>query len=83
MLREESESRFPIRGGSEVADWYEPKPVNNGGIAWEGANPLCRHIGIYCTKWSNPYPDKQVLSIRAVTAGTEAVPGIIAITGEE
>ncbi len=78
-----SESRFPIRGGSEVADWYEPKPVNNGAIAWEGANPLCRHIGIYCTKWSNPYPDKQVLSIRAVTAGTEAVPGIIAITGEE
>ena len=54
----------------------------NGSIVAETAKPNGVRIGAYVTGWKNPHPEKPVRSIRAVSAGADAVPIVIGITAE-
>ena len=74
-----SEVRFTITGGAQNSDWYDPKAISDGYIAWEGANPAAPRIGLYCTSWKNLNPEKTIKNIKVVSACAEAVPCIVAI----
>lgn len=75
--------KFPVRGKQEIADWVGNLPISNGAIAWEGVKSNGIPIGAYATCWSNPEPDKELRSLKAVNSRGETVPIIIAVTGEE
>ncbi len=77
-----STADIPIEGGKECADWVGNTPVANGSIVAETAKPNGVRIGAYVTGWKNPHPEKPVRSVRAVSAGADAVPIVIGITAE-
>ena len=60
----------PIVYGQDVRDWWnwdKPVEVTRGKEAWTGQNAFSRqqnqNIHLYLTTWSNPHPEKKVLSI--------------------
>lgn len=55
-------------------------PSNDAKIAWSGTNPYVP-IAIYLMKWENPKPELEIESIQMVSARTNAVPVLLAITG--
>jgi len=59
------------------------QPLENGIVAWTGANPSTKSQGqilrLYLSSYDNPQPDVQVTSIDYVSAMTEAAPFLVAM----
>ncbi len=73
---------IPIHKGKEINNWWFPSEIPDAKIAWKGRNLVRSPIAVYCYRWENSYPGKEIVSIDIISANTNAVPGIIAITGE-
>ena len=82
---------IPIVYGEDVRDWFfveGEKGVTRGKVAWEGDNDRAKQVGarlrLYVTSWTNPKPDKKVVSIDYVSrkGDTVAAPVCVAITVE-
>ena len=81
---------IPIVYGEDVRDWWnwdKPAEVTRGKIAWTGKNAFSRQqnesIHIYLTTWTNPHPQKKIVSFDYVCTGTSAAsPFCIAISLE-
>lgn len=72
-----SESAFVY--GRDIGAWWGPSPLPLGRLAWEGVNHSSP-VGLYLFAWINPYPDKEIDTIRLVSANTSAVPVIVGAT---
>jgi hypothetical protein len=78
----------PVRCGLHVADWFgPPQDLGAGEAAWVGQTysldfkdqrPCC----LYAMRWTNPYPDRVIQSLDLVGQDTDAVPVVVAVSGE-
>lgn len=85
---------YPLISGINIGDWWDPVtlPEARPGVVVE--NSMGHQIGTFVTCWKNPHPEKiitrlDVLSLDArqgeqydFANATEAVPVLIAVTGE-
>jgi hypothetical protein len=87
-----SKQGIPIIYGEDVRDWYfndgEPGP-SRAKTVWKGDNEVATKIGshlrVYLTTWTNPKPDKKVLTIDFTSDKSEtlAAPFCISMSTEE
>ncbi len=75
-----SELKIPLVSGKNIRGWWNPRRPENGKLAWSGKNAQAK-IGVYCWKWDNLYPEKEIKSIDVKTQGM--LLGTIAMTGEK
>ena len=73
---------IPVDNDSEVSGWWDPKEIPNAKIAFETNNLVSSNVGLYCHLWKNPKPDIKIKSIGIISSKKNAVPAIVAITGE-
>jgi len=52
----------------------------NSSWAWQETGVTCGTVGLICTKWPNPSPNKSIRTIDFVSLETGAVPGLFGIT---
>jgi RNA polymerase sigma factor (sigma-70 family) len=87
------ETRFGIRQGDEVLDWWEwprapiKRPTGtNTVVAWTGSNPAAEHQGarvrLFDTVFVNPHPEKEIQSIDYDSAMAVSAPFMVALTIE-
>jgi beta-galactosidase len=79
----------PVRCGLHVADWFgPPQDLGASEAAWVGQTysldfkdqrPCC----LYAMRWTNPYPDRVIQSLDLVGQDTDAVPVVVAVSGEK
>jgi hypothetical protein len=84
--------KIPIKAHDEITDGVSAGNFSFCGLGNPDAKVACiykvspryKKCGFYCFRWKNPNPDKLIVSIDITTAMNtgEAVPAIIAITGE-
>ncbi len=68
-----------VKNNVQVADWWSDSTVLPGArIAWSGSNPV-HPVSIYMQEWSNPYPAREIRSIRI--RGGSPVAFVLAVTG--
>ena len=78
----------PIQYGMHVRDWmfweYEPVGDQQSKMAWVGSNAESRLVQaglrLYHTPLSNPYPDREVLSLDYVSDQSECRPFLLGMT---
>jgi len=75
-----SKLKIPLVSGKNIRGWWNPRRPENGKLAWSGKNAQAK-IGVYCWKWENPDPKKEIKSIDVKTQGM--LLGTIAMTGEK
>ncbi|MCX7847732.1 MAG: hypothetical protein N2595_06875 [bacterium] len=72
-----TQERIFIRKNHEINLWWgisdapahhEPDPVDRSTtrVAWRGANGQWANVGMHMFGWNNPFPEKPVVSIRAL-----------------
>ena len=87
------ESRFDIRQGNEVLDWWGwprapiKRPTDaNTVVAWTGSNPAAEHQGaqvrLFDTAFVNPHPEKEIQSMDYTSAMAASAPFMVALTIE-
>ncbi len=69
--------RVWVRPGHEIGPWWGPTDApdlrrsndtidrSTTRLAWRGANPSWKDVGIYMFGWNNPHPERPVVAIRA------------------
>ncbi len=77
-----SSEELPVLWKHDIGGWWKPNPISNGKIAHESSNAVCRHIGLYCGRLTNPKPKREISSMDIYSADDNAVPAIVAITIE-
>ena len=75
-----SVAKIPVLKGVHIKDWVNPMRMSKGDIAWKGMSMRFKNIGIYASKFKNPYPKKKVNSIDIISACVKGIPGIIAVS---
>jgi hypothetical protein len=81
---------IPVLYGRDVRTIWQldedSKPGDRGVVAWRGTNPaiarLNGHLRLYRSTFDNPRPEAEVQSIDVVSALTQCVPFLIALTVE-
>jgi hypothetical protein len=82
---------IPVVYGKDVRDWWfngKSPGVSRGKVVWKGDNELTKtkkyQIRLYAMTWTNPHPNKKVISIDFSRVGKSvAAPFCVAITMEE
>ncbi|MDQ0288686.1 beta-galactosidase [Oligosphaera ethanolica] len=77
-----SSSEIPIRQAVEIQDWHRKKVPRNAKIALETSNSDV-NVQLFCYKWANPHPDKELVSLDVLSTETGSVPAVVAITAEQ
>ncbi|HBE01958.1 MAG TPA: glycoside hydrolase family 2, partial [Spirochaetia bacterium] len=75
-------AEIPITYGNEISGWWSPQIIPNAKIAFEAANTFSKRVGVYCYRWENPKPKMIIKAIDIISAKNNAVPVVLAITGE-
>ena len=82
----EQETLEMIRGVNSH-DWCnETHAFTDKNSVWgwtANEKPACEHAGLITTKWDNPYPNVEIVSIDMISLETAAVPIITAVTLSE
>lgn len=71
---------IPIRGGHEIADWWQPQDGEACRVAWFGPNMASPNVGLLVFPWQNPNPDKVIAAIRFTSAKIATIPCLAAVT---
>lgn len=66
--------------GDNIGGFWNTRDGERSGVAWEGANPKHKPVGVSMFAWENPYPGEKILGIRIVSERTSAVPILLGIT---
>jgi len=87
---------IPIRYGEDMRDWWERSDretrVTRARVAWSGSNEassrLRSKIRLWVSSWTNPYPQKPIVTLDMVTgeqpAGPQApAPFLVGLTVEQ
>lgn len=77
-----SRARIPMTGGRDIGDWHGLKVLPNARIGVSFWNSEKVRVGFYCTRQSNPHPEKELQSLKLISTGL-SVPLIGAVTLEE
>jgi hypothetical protein len=84
---DQSEQTIEVVFGRDVRDWwyhYGDKEPTHSNVAWKGSNraALVRKcsLWLFSQTWTNPHPDKTVVSIDYVSTLTRAAPFVVAMT---
>jgi hypothetical protein len=80
---DKTRAEVEVAYGRDVVDWWVQPGVadpTRGKVAWEGDNKRSR-IKLFLTTWTNPDPEKQIVSIDYVA--TRNAPFCVAITAEQ
>ncbi len=75
IYKDDSEVRIYIRNNHEIGLWWgiADQPSHRDGaaidrniarVAWRGANPEWKNVGLFMTGWNNPFPSKLIKAIR-------------------
>ena len=75
--------RVPVPFEEAIGGWWNPKPLPDAKIAHESANLVCKRVGLYCWRWTNPHPDKVIRTLDLEAGKDNAVPIVVAITAEK
>ncbi len=73
-------AKIPVRQDIDVADWAYPRRLPNARIGWTGDSMTRSSVGLFVAGFDNPWPQKKVQSLDIVSARTQGIPGIIALT---
>ncbi len=79
--RDGSSETLPLVYGHNIFAFDEERIGRNTCIAWQGENRKGLTVRVWDLMWDNPHPDKKISSLIISSAGTEAAPIILAITG--
>ena len=63
--RDGSQETIPVISGRDVGNWWLPRPLPNGTVAWRGHNAE-NEIGLYVSSFPLKRNDPRELSFRAV-----------------
>ena len=66
----------------DIGGWWGADPLPNAKIAVEVSNGEKDLVNMQCFRWMNPHPEKLIRSLDLISAQTEAVPAIAAVTLE-
>jgi RNA polymerase sigma factor (sigma-70 family) len=83
-----SEERIPIIYGDDVRDWWRSSDSSlpsRGRLAWAGPNDATGsddEVRLFSSRWTNPHPEKKVLTIDFETKDTACAPFLVALTLE-
>jgi hypothetical protein len=69
---------IPVVIGRDVADWWFPRPLENGQIGWLGKTREDILVGVYVSRFVNPFPKRTIE--RLIFHAGDAVWGIIAVS---
>ncbi len=72
----------PVMGKRDIGGWWGADPLPNAKIAVETSNAEKDLVNMQCFRWINPHPEKEIRSLDLISAQTEAVPAIAAVTLE-
>ena len=73
---------IPVTGKRDIGSWWGADPLPNAKIAVETSNREKDLVNMQCFRWINPHPEKEIRFLDLISAQTEAVPAIAAITLE-
>jgi len=73
----------PLTYGVNVASWIDRRSVQEANRVWNGRSKDNQRVGFEKMQWDNPNPEKVIASIEMTSAGTEAGPVLLAISGVE
>ena len=80
-----TEKDINIRYGLNVNNWvpyHTPSRVMfQNRFIWDGKTRDGKFCSAYLYEWVNPFPQKEIKELKAISSGTEAVPVLLAITG--
>ena len=71
--------KIPVVCGENIWDWWIGGNTKNSLIAWMNMEKR----GFYIWQWKNPEPADEIRSVDIVSANTDIVPIVIAITAEQ
>jgi hypothetical protein len=83
-----SDERIPIVYGADVRDWWRSGDVEvptRARLAWCAPNAATGPddaVRLFSSRWTNPHPEKKVLSIDFETKDTPCAPFLVAMTLE-
>ncbi len=72
--------KIPVRQDREVADWTSPRRLSNARVGWVGDSMTRSPVGLFVAGFDNPFPQKRIETLDIVSARTQGIPGIIALT---
>lgn len=75
-----SRSEIDLSDGMEVFDFWRPNASPVARVAWTGANPRQKPIGLTLFAWRNPKPDVEIAEIVASTPGDNSFLMVAGIT---
>ena len=73
---------FVCRARLEIGPWHGAQVASGAKLAVEATNAALGRVNVQCARWENPRPDAEILSIEPISAGSAAVPVVVAITAE-
>lgn len=88
---DKSTAEIEVVYGKHVVDWWaypDQKSPSDAKVAWEGENEAAKgfmaKIKLYQMTWTNPHPDREIVSLDFVTADIKqsCAPFCVAITAE-
>jgi hypothetical protein len=83
-----TEERIPIVYGQDVRDWWRSSDSSlpsRGRLAWASPNEATGpddEVRLFSSRWTNPHPEKKVLTIDFETRNTACAPFLVALTLE-
>ena len=83
----------PLVEGRNIGDWWNCRDMPEAWIGITGVNGLGQDVGVFVAEWTNPHPEKKIVSMDFVSAGCgdgginfnntpACVPFLVAMTGE-
>ena len=73
-------AKFPLVPGRNIADWWTPSLPEEAFPAFSRPNGATGRVSFFVAAWENPAPEKEIESIDFVSAGTDAVAVLAALT---
>lgn len=79
---------IPIVYGQDVVNWWnsDGKLPTQSVVAWTGQNAASRAQGrlirLFCSTWTNPFPELEIESIDFVSSLVNSAPFLVAITAD-
>ena len=86
-----STERIPIVYGQNLVNWWEfptrKEDLTRAKVVWKGSNDTIDlnpglNIRLVATTWTNPHPEKEILTLDVLSAGKECDPFLVAVTLE-
>jgi len=77
-----SAARVHLTYGETISAWNASTPAARVRTAWRGKTASGDAITLHALTWTNPNPDKQIVSLDFVVTDSQAAPVLLAVTGE-